>query len=148
MERILAISPDLPQGLILRSLIAAAEGKLVDAIADMEAVLEKDPSNVSWRLQLASYYHPRQAAAESHRDLHEDPGRRRRSRIARQARADTFLSIGKHAEAIADFEIALKAEAGRRRRPEQLRLGAGHVARRQGARTASGPSSWRPKPVS
>ena len=30
--------------------------------------------------------------------------------FARQARADTLLSIGKHAEAIADFEILLKQE--------------------------------------
>ena len=54
--------------------------------------------------------------------------------FARQARADTLLSIGKHAEAIADFRDPAQAEAGGRQHPEQLCLGAGHVARRQAAR--------------
>jgi tetratricopeptide (TPR) repeat protein len=108
VERVLVISPDLPQGVILRSLISAAEGKLVDAIADMQAVLEKDPSNVPWRLQLASYYlqdkRPRKAIEVFTKILDEDEDQK----LARQARADTFLSIGKHAEAVADFEIALR----------------------------------------
>jgi tetratricopeptide (TPR) repeat protein len=108
VERVLGLSPDLPEGVILRSLLSAEDGKLVDAIADLESVLKRDATNVSWRLQLASYYsqdkRPRKAIEIFTKLLDEDES----NWIARQARADTFLNIGKHAEAIADFETALK----------------------------------------
>ena len=82
----------------------------MDAIADMESVLEKDPTNVAFRLQLASYYiqdkRPTKAIDIFTKILEEDESHA----VARQARADSFLSLGKHAEAIADFEIVLKAK--------------------------------------
>lgn len=110
VERVLILSPDLPQGLILRSLIMAAQGKHLDAITDMQAALEKDPTNVSWRLQLGSYYlqgrWPTKAIEIFTKILDEDET----NVIARQARADTFLNVGKHVEAIADFELALKEQ--------------------------------------
>ncbi|MCY2995642.1 MAG: tetratricopeptide repeat protein [Planctomycetota bacterium] len=110
VDRILIISPDLPLGVIMRSMLAAADGKLVDAIADIESVLEKDPTNVAFRLQLANYYiqdkRPTKAIDIFTKILEEDESHA----FARQLRADSFLSLGKHAEAIADFEIALKAK--------------------------------------
>lgn len=108
INRVLVLHPELPQGLILRSLLAADEGKLADAIADMESVLERDPTNIPWRLQLASYFlrdkRPTKAIEIFTRILDEDESHW----MARQVRADTFLSLGRHAEAIADFEILYK----------------------------------------
>ena len=61
---------------------------------------------------------------------------------AHRGRADAHLSLGKQAEAIADYEAALAARAQEQRRAQQPGLGAGHVARRQVCATASGRSSW------
>ncbi|MCU0978915.1 MAG: tetratricopeptide repeat protein [Pirellulaceae bacterium] len=108
VERMLLISPGLVQGILMRSMIYAEEGRVGDAIADIESLLKQDPKNVSWRLQLAGYYikdrRPSKALDIFTKILAEDD----EDFFARQARADTLLSIGKHAEAIADFEVLLK----------------------------------------
>ncbi len=110
VERVLLISPGLSQGVLMRSMIYAEEGRVGDAIADIESLLKQDPKNVAWRLQLAGYYikdrRPSKALDIFTKILAEDD----EDFFARQARADTLLSTGKHAEAIADFEILLKQE--------------------------------------
>lgn len=108
VERVLLIAPGLAQGVLMRSLIYAEEGRLGDAIADVQSLLKVDPKNVPWRMQLAGYYikdrRPSKALDIFTKILAEDED----NFLARQARADTLLSTGKHAEAIADFEILLK----------------------------------------
>lgn len=108
VERVLLIAPGLAQGVLMRSLIHAEEGRLGDAIADVQSLLKVDPKNVPWRMQLAGYYikdrRPSKALDIFTKILAEDED----NFLARQARADTLLSTGKHAEAIADFEILLK----------------------------------------
>lgn len=108
IERVLLINPGLAQGILLRSLIYAEEGRMGDAIADIELLLKHDPKNVAWRLQLAGYYirdnRPSKALAIFSAILDED----KNNAAALQARADTLLSVGQHAAAIADFEILLK----------------------------------------
>jgi len=108
VERVLLIAPGLSGGIVLRSLIYAEEGRLGDAIADVQSLLKLDPKNVPWRMQLAGFYirdrRPSKALDIFTKILAEDED----DFQARQARADTLLSVGKHAEAIADFEILLK----------------------------------------
>ncbi len=110
VERVLLISPGLPQGVLLRSLILAEEGRLSDAIADVESLLKQDPKNIPWRLQLGGYFirdrRPSRALEIFASILSEDKD----NTAARHARADTLLSVGKHREAIADFEILVKQE--------------------------------------
>jgi len=110
VQRVLIIVPGLTQGVLLRSLIYAEEGRLGDAIADVQSLLKLDPKNVAWRLQLAGYYikdrRPSKAIDIFTTILAEDED----DFLARQARADTLLSVGKHTEAIADFEILLKQQ--------------------------------------
>ncbi|MCH5376161.1 MAG: tetratricopeptide repeat protein [Planctomycetes bacterium] len=108
VEQALLLNPGLLQAILIRSMIAADEGRMVDAIADIQLLLQDDPDNVAWQLQLAGYYirDNRQSKAIDifTRILADDEN----DIAARQARADTLLSIGKHREAIADFEILLK----------------------------------------
>ena len=108
VDRVLGLHPELPEGLIMCSIVEAAQGHLLDAIADMELVLKSDPASVPWRLQLASYYvldkRPHKAIQIFTQLLEEDQN----NWIAREERADTFLSLGKHAEAIADLELVLQ----------------------------------------
>ncbi len=110
VDRALIVRPGLVQGILLRSMVAAAAGDWDRAIADMKDLLSTDPKNVEWRLQLAAYYsgsqRPRRAITIYSELLDEDP----ENWLALRARADTLLSVGKHAEAIADFEAVLKAE--------------------------------------
>jgi tetratricopeptide (TPR) repeat protein len=110
IETVLLRSPNLPQGLLIRSMIYADEGRLSEAIADMTDLLTQDPKNIAWRMQLAGYYlqdkRPSKAIDIFGQVLDED----KNNWLARQARADTLLSIGKHAEAIADFEIVVKQQ--------------------------------------
>ncbi|MBC8874614.1 MAG: tetratricopeptide repeat protein [Planctomycetes bacterium] len=110
VERALILSPNLPQALLIRSLILAEQGKPGDAVADMKSLLQRDPENVPWRMQLAGLYlqddQPSKAIEIFTKILAEDET----NWLARQARADTLLSVGDHKEAIADFEIVFKQQ--------------------------------------
>ncbi len=108
VETALLLSPGLIQGILIRSVIAAEEGRMTDAIADIQLLLQDDPENVAWRMQLAGYYirdqRPSRAIEIFTRILTDDE----EDVDARRARADTLLSIGKHSEAIDDYEILVK----------------------------------------
>jgi tetratricopeptide (TPR) repeat protein len=108
VETALLLSPGLIQGILIRSVIAAEEGRMTDAIADIQLLLQDDPENVSWRMQLAGYYirdkrHSR-AIEIFTKILADDED----NQNVRRARADTLLSVGKHNEAIDDYEILFK----------------------------------------
>lgn len=110
IDKALSLRPDLPQGILMRSMLAAQKGKFADAIADVQMLLHSDPQNADYRLQLATYMvadkRPRRAI-EVLDGLIEDDSK---NADALRARGDALLSIGKHAEAIADYENALKVD--------------------------------------
>lgn len=110
VERVLLISPGLPQALVMRSLISAAQGNINDAIGDMRTLVDQQPDNIPWQLQLASFYiqdrRPSKAIDIFTKVLSTDEG----NAMARQARANTLLSMGRHAEAIEDFNVVVKQE--------------------------------------
>jgi tetratricopeptide (TPR) repeat protein len=108
VERVLLLSPGLIQGILVRSMVAAEEGRMADAISDVKMLLEEDPQNVGWRMQLAGYYIRNKQPSKAIDLLTKILAENEEEELARQARADTLLSIGKHEEAIADFEILLK----------------------------------------
>lgn len=108
VEQALLLNPGLIQGILIRSMIAAEEGRMVDAIADIQLLLQDDPENVGWQLQLAGYYIRDNRHSKAIDIFTKILGEDENNVPARQARADTLLSVGKHREAIADFEILLK----------------------------------------
>jgi tetratricopeptide (TPR) repeat protein len=110
VQRVLQLSPGLPQGLLIRSMILADKGRLGEAIADMKSVLQQDPKSIAWRLQLGGYYLQDRRPTKAIDLFTEVLADEEDNWVARQARADTLLSVGKHAEAIADFEIVLKQQ--------------------------------------
>jgi tetratricopeptide (TPR) repeat protein len=97
-----------PQGLLLRSLIAAQQKRYTDAINDIKLLARNDPQNDVWALQLANYYQmdnrPRKAIEIANEIISRDADQWQALRL----RGDAYLSIGKHAEAIADYRQALK----------------------------------------
>lgn len=110
VDRALQLNPDLPQGILIRSMLAAQANRFADAIADIKMLLQADPKNLEYRLQLAMYYvndkRPRQAIEMLNSILEDDE----KNADALRARGDALLSVGKHKEAIEDYEKAIAIE--------------------------------------
>ncbi len=109
VDQVLQSQPDYPPAIELRSSVAAALGEFQQAVNDVSALLKRDPENSLLKLQLAIYLN---AAGESRRSievfgdvLQADPG----NGVAYRGRADAYLNLGAHKEAVADYEIALKS---------------------------------------
>lgn len=111
IDRALGLRPDLPQLILQKSRIAAQIGKWAEAINDVQTLLRSDPTNADYRLQLAMYLQgdkrPRRAI-EVLNSLIEDNDK---DADLLRTRGDALLSVNKHAEAIADYEAALKIDA-------------------------------------
>jgi tetratricopeptide (TPR) repeat protein len=118
-DRLLKQAPDLPQAILLRSMLAAGKKRWGDAINDMQILLQTDPTNEEWRLRLAAYYvgdsRPRKAIellTQLLDSIHDENGAgQKETRVdALRARGDALLSVGKHADAVKDYDEALKLD--------------------------------------
>jgi tetratricopeptide (TPR) repeat protein len=110
VDRVLRVDPNRPNAILLRSLILARQGRYQDAIADIRLLLLSNPKNVELRLQLASLlvadHRPRKAIELLTELLNED----KNNVSALRARGDAFLGVGKHAEAIQDYNVAVRLD--------------------------------------
>ena len=110
LDLLLRIAPDFTQGILMRSMLAAQNKKFAEAIADIKLLLQSDPKNEEYRLQLCMYLvadkRPRKAI-EILDNLIADNDK---NADAFRSRGDALLSVGKHAEAVADYELALKLD--------------------------------------
>ena len=110
VEKALRLRPDVPQAILMRSRLAAQQGRMSDAINDIQLLLRSDPKNRDFRLQLAMYMQvdkrPRRAIEILNGLIEDDPS----DADMLRTRGDALLSINKHAEAIADYEAALKID--------------------------------------
>ena len=98
-------------------MLAAQKDKFDEAIADMQKLLQEDPTNTEYRLQLATYLvgdkRPRKAIEiltsilDGFGENLDEDGKETKADTLR-ARGDALLSVGKHADAIKDYEDALK----------------------------------------
>ncbi len=122
----------------MRILISAGSGGLKQTAADLEALLEISRKNPQLSTELGMLYalrkQPHKAIDKYSAALEEDP----QLFLALRGRADSYLSIGKHADAVADYNAGAQTKTQRSGRPEQSGLGAGHVARRFCARRQTG----------
>lgn len=93
----------------VRCYIAVEEGRMADAINDMSLIVQANPEDPFWALQLASLYvrdkRPRKAIELTTEILKRDP----ENAAALRTRGDTLLGLGQHAEAIQDYDKALAA---------------------------------------
>ncbi len=94
----------------VRCYIAVEEGRIADAINDMNLIVQASPDEPFWTLQLANLYlqdkRPRKAIELTNIILDRDP----KNVSALRTRADTLLGLGDHAAAIKDYDQALAAE--------------------------------------
>ncbi len=102
----LLIEPNSVRGVLMRSMVAAQEGRYSDAVADMEMLVRANP-NEQWIMQLASYYQmdkrPRLAIKLLDQLVSDDKENWRAMRL----RGDAKLSVGMHIEAVDDYEAAI-----------------------------------------
>ncbi|GAA4469363.1 tetratricopeptide repeat protein [Novipirellula rosea] len=99
---------DAEQTIVVRVLIAVEEDRMADAINDMKTLVDRDPTSTVRQLQLANLYlrddRPRQAIETLSAVLDRDP----KNASVLRSRADALLSVGEHADAVADYERAAK----------------------------------------
>lgn len=92
----------------VRCYIAVEEGRLADAINDMNLIVQTNPKDSFWALQLSSLYvqdkRPRKAIELINEILTREP----KNVSALRTRADTLLGLGDHADAIKDYQTALE----------------------------------------
>jgi tetratricopeptide (TPR) repeat protein len=117
VQKLLKLDPELPQAILLRSLLAAQKKDWGQAISDLQMLLQTDPTNPRYRLQLAAYFvgdhRPRKAIdllTQILEGLGDDQEDRELKADALRARGDALLSVGRHADAIRDYEEALKID--------------------------------------
>ena len=107
IDRLLQQQPGYVRGILLRAMISAAQGRVQDAVSDLRMLLRADPKNVELQLQLAQLYvadqRPRKAIELLTEILKEDKD----NWMAMRSRGDALLSVGKHEEAIQDYNRGL-----------------------------------------
>lgn len=94
----------------VRCYIAVEEGRLTDAINDMTLIAKANPEDAFWSLQLASLFVQDKRPSNAIRILSEVILREPKNIAALRSRADTLLGMGRHSEAIKDYEQALQFE--------------------------------------
>jgi tetratricopeptide (TPR) repeat protein len=102
------IRPGLPRAALLRSMIYQRIERFDDAALQLRRLVRLNPGNAQLRLQLGFCYsmgnHHKLAIEEFSRVIEIDED----NWIAFYSRGDTQLNIGKHKEAIADYNVALR----------------------------------------
>lgn len=110
IDRVLEIRPGLPDALMMRAEIAISAEQFEEAILAYKELVERDPNNEAYQMQLAVIYsadaRPRRAV-EAYSQMLENEDTELRWQALR-GRGDVRLAIGAHAEAIADYEQAMK----------------------------------------
>jgi tetratricopeptide (TPR) repeat protein len=107
IDAAIKLQPNLAQSHLMRAEVLAATDRLDQAISELEGLLKASPGNVALLNKLGSFYlvagKPRKAIETATQIISKDAD----NYPAIRFRADAYLNIGKHAEAIADFEKAL-----------------------------------------
>jgi tetratricopeptide (TPR) repeat protein len=107
IDAAIKLQPSLAQSHLMRAEVLAATDRLDQAISELEGLLKGSPGNAALLNRLGSFYliagRPRKAIDTATKIISKDSD----NYPAIRFRADAYLNIGKHVEAIADFERAL-----------------------------------------
>ncbi|MDZ4817619.1 MAG: tetratricopeptide repeat protein [Planctomycetota bacterium] len=100
--------PGMTAALELRAILAATSGDLDQALADFEDLAQITPNSAELQMQIgilhAADKRPNAAIDRFTAALAID----KENFPALRSRADAYLAVGKHPEAVADYEVALK----------------------------------------
>ncbi len=114
VDHVLELRPGLSDALLMRAQISMSADRFDDAILALKELMERQPDRYEYKLQLAMIFaadsRPRRAV-EVYNSILKSKGI---SEIIRwealRGRADAGLSIGAHAEAVADYEAAMEID--------------------------------------
>ncbi|MEX2169876.1 MAG: tetratricopeptide repeat protein [Pirellulales bacterium] len=107
VDAALKIQPAFVRGHLLRVRILDELGRDDEALAQLEQLAQAAPNEPEIQLQLAAYYIDKDRTLKAIETLTRVIELDSNSAIARQLRGDLYLTVGKHAEALADFDAAL-----------------------------------------
>jgi len=107
VQRVLELRPGLNQALLVRCFILFSAGRQQEAISEFKQLVRRDPENVELLLRLAAMFTANNQPSRAIEIYTEALGVSAGNAQALHGRADALLSIGKHAEAIKDYELAL-----------------------------------------
>ncbi|REK08284.1 MAG: tetratricopeptide repeat protein [Planctomycetota bacterium] len=110
VEKAMQQRPGSVQALLLHASLLATTGKLEPALAELNVLRQVLPNNPEVLLQVGTLYQAKKEEAKAievfDQLLAGDP----KHAAGLRGRADTYLNLGRQAEAIADYEAALKVE--------------------------------------
>lgn len=102
------LEPEEFRGRWIRSIILSAQEKFDDATVELEGLIDDFPNRADgFKLQLASVYNAAERPSKAI-EIYDDIITSDSTANIFRGRADAYLSIGKHKEAIRDYEKSLK----------------------------------------
>jgi tetratricopeptide (TPR) repeat protein len=110
IDRALKLKPKFSAAMRARAMLLAGEGKIPEAIAEMERFRKQHPKDRLSLVQLAMLYAAQNQLPEAIKTYSDVLAEDSDNFLALRGRGDSLLGVGKHAEAIADYEKALKIE--------------------------------------
>jgi tetratricopeptide (TPR) repeat protein len=110
VEHVLRSQPGQAQALQMRALLAAGTGDYKQAIEDMKLLVKAIPDSVELHMQLALFYTANKQTDQAVEAYNEILEKDKENWLAYRGRADAYLNVGKHAEAVADYDAALKLQ--------------------------------------
>jgi tetratricopeptide (TPR) repeat protein len=109
-DRAVTLAPGSSQAIRIWAMLVAAAGKVDEVLPELERQHTQTPEDTATLLRLAMIYGAKkqfEKAIEAYTEtLQQEPT----NWFAHQGRADTYLSIGKQAEALADYDQAIKLD--------------------------------------
>lgn len=106
VDELLELRPGLVQGLMIRAQLLEGLERHDEALAVLEKLAEALPNQPEVHLQLAAHYMDNQQPSRAIEALTKVLNIAPDNQVALRLRGDMYLSVGKHAEAIADFSGA------------------------------------------
>jgi len=114
LAKVLKLNPDFVPAMRLRAILLAQNDRFNEAIAELVERAKSpkldQPARTNLRLLLADLYSLQKKPREAIRVYSDILAKEPDSGLVLRARADALLGIGKHAEAIVDYEKALKLQ--------------------------------------
>ena len=110
VDKVLEIKPGLIAAIRTRALLLAEDERLDEAVAELEKLRENDPNDLLTLLQLGMIYSVQKKSDKAVESYSTILAAQPDLWQALRGRGDAYLNIGKHVEALADYEKALKLE--------------------------------------
>lgn len=110
VDQALKLKPNLPGAMRLRAMLLAEAERLGEAIAQLEQLRKLDPKDLPTLLQLGMLYAVKKQYEQAVEAYSALLAQRPDEWTALRARADSLLSLGRHKQAIADYEKAVKLQ--------------------------------------